>query len=270
MTTQRDPETILAAWLDEGPTDLPDATRRAILTALPTTSQARRGLFAPRSYFEMNTYTRLAAVALVAVVAVGGALYLFGQGPGAGGQGGSPTASPVTPSPTVAPNSPTPTVDTTSWVPFTSAFYGFSVRHPAGWTVTPGSGHWSLTNQPDAATDILADPTGPMLVCCHVPNFMGYEAPVPAGMTPQAFIAAYAPVVNASACYPPPSAIVQATVDGHPAEIAYGGCVSQYFFAEATVVIGNRVWFFDLHGPDRSLILSFLSTVTIDPTKVVD
>ena len=33
MNAPRDPETVLAAWLDEGPTDLPDVTRRAILTA---------------------------------------------------------------------------------------------------------------------------------------------------------------------------------------------------------------------------------------------
>ena len=26
----RDPDSVLAAWLDEGPTDLPDATRRAV------------------------------------------------------------------------------------------------------------------------------------------------------------------------------------------------------------------------------------------------
>ena len=39
MTTPRDPDAILAAWLDEGPTRLPTPTRRAIIIALPTTSQ---------------------------------------------------------------------------------------------------------------------------------------------------------------------------------------------------------------------------------------
>ena len=67
----RDPDSVLAAWLDEGPTDLPDVTRRAILTALPTTPQARRGLLAPWRFMLMNTFARGASVVVVAVVAVG-------------------------------------------------------------------------------------------------------------------------------------------------------------------------------------------------------
>jgi len=84
MNVTRDPEAILAAWLDEGATDLPDATRRAILTSLPTTSQARRGPFAPWRFNPMTTYRGL-ATAIVAVVAIGAALLLvwprLGVGP---------------------------------------------------------------------------------------------------------------------------------------------------------------------------------------------
>jgi hypothetical protein len=36
------------------------------------------------------------------------------------------------------------------------------------------------------------------------------------------------------------------------------------------VPIGDRIWVFDLFGPDRSLIVPFLSTVRIDPAAVVD
>jgi hypothetical protein len=103
MNPTRDPEAILAAWLDEGPTDLPDATRRAILTALPTTKQARRGPLAPWRFFQMNTYTRLAAAALVAVVAVGGALYLLGGNSGVGSQGPTHTP-PIAPTPAPSPS----------------------------------------------------------------------------------------------------------------------------------------------------------------------
>ena len=62
----RDPDSILAAWLDDGPTELPDATRRAILTALPTTPQAQRGRlwrFPP-----MSTFARGASLLVVAVL----------------------------------------------------------------------------------------------------------------------------------------------------------------------------------------------------------
>jgi hypothetical protein len=97
MNATRDPETILAAWLDEGPIDLPDATRRAILTALPTSSQARRGPFAPRRFHPMATHRGLAA-AVVAIVAIGVALLLIGPRLGVG-----PASSP---SPTPRPTGP--------------------------------------------------------------------------------------------------------------------------------------------------------------------
>ena len=42
MTTPRDPDAILAAWLDEGPTRLPDQTRRAIAVAMPNDTRRRR------------------------------------------------------------------------------------------------------------------------------------------------------------------------------------------------------------------------------------
>jgi hypothetical protein len=134
MSATRDPDTILAAWLDEGPTDLPDVTRRAIVTALPTTSQARRGPFAPWRLFPMNATTRLAMGALVAVIAVGGALYLLG--PSRYGSGGPA----LTPSPVP---SPQPSASAFAVPPltqqFTSTLYGYSIRYPAGWIAAPGS-----------------------------------------------------------------------------------------------------------------------------------
>ena len=42
MNVQRDPDAILAAWLDEGPDRLPEATRRAIAVTTRTTHQTRR------------------------------------------------------------------------------------------------------------------------------------------------------------------------------------------------------------------------------------
>ena len=120
MNAQRDPEAILAAWLDEGPTDLPDATRRAILTALPTTSQARRGPFAPWRFFGMNGIGRLAGVAMVAVLVLGG-LYVLGPRIGIG---------PSTPTPSPAPST-TPIPGTAGTVTATET--------GCTWTGNPGS-----------------------------------------------------------------------------------------------------------------------------------
>ena len=47
MSAPRDPDVILAAWLDDGPADLPSSTRRAISTAVRTTPQSRAGLGLP-------------------------------------------------------------------------------------------------------------------------------------------------------------------------------------------------------------------------------
>jgi hypothetical protein len=93
---------------------------------------------------------------------------------------------------------------------------------------------------------------------------------IPSGMTADTFMQAYRKIAHVSDCYLSGRQLQQTTIDGHVGSIAYGGCTFQYYFAEATAVIGNRIWIFNLHGPDRSLIVPFLSTVKINPTKVVD
>lgn len=97
MTAKRDLDLIVSAWLDEGPVDLPDATRRAVLTSLPTIRQARRGHLAPWRFLDMNGNGRLAGVALVAVIAIGAAtaFAILNRTPGVGPPG--PTATPSLP-----------------------------------------------------------------------------------------------------------------------------------------------------------------------------
>jgi hypothetical protein len=104
MTTLRDPDAILAAWLEEGPTRLPVQTRRAIVVAIPTTPQRRRGLVAPWRSTTMSTTLKLAlGAAAVIAVALGGA-YALGIGQPGRDVGGGPVASPTpTPVPTPTP-----------------------------------------------------------------------------------------------------------------------------------------------------------------------
>ena len=113
MTVKRDPDTILAAWLEEGPTRLPDATRRAITVTTRTTRQSRRPPWVPWRFPNMNGMTRFAlAAAAVVAVALGGLYLINPSGGTVGGPGPSatPTASP-TPTPI-----PFPT-DTSGGVP---------------------------------------------------------------------------------------------------------------------------------------------------------
>jgi hypothetical protein len=107
MTANDRLETTIGAWLDEGPMDLPDMTRRAILTAIPTTQQARRGRFAPGRFVPMPTFYRAAAVITILVIVIGGGALLLGPrdtGPGGQEATPSPTSTPtVTPTPSVEP-----------------------------------------------------------------------------------------------------------------------------------------------------------------------
>jgi hypothetical protein len=103
MSAPRDPDVILAAWLEEGPTALPEPTRRAIAVATRTTDRSRRPFWMPQRRPMMNTYARLAVAAVAIVIALGGAAYLLAP---AGKVGGPPAASPsIVPSPSATASS---------------------------------------------------------------------------------------------------------------------------------------------------------------------
>src|SRR4029079_4770111 len=132
MNVQRDPDAILATWLEEGPTRLPDATRRAIAVSTATTHQARKRVCGSwRSRF-VNTYTTLAVTAVVVVVVGAAGLALLGPGmSGLGGKvGPGPSRSP-SPAPPSTPRAP-PTqalTDTSNWVPSESLGPGWTPFH---------------------------------------------------------------------------------------------------------------------------------------------
>jgi hypothetical protein len=132
-TSPRDPDAILAAWLEEGPNQLPDTTRRAIAVGLRSTSQTRRALRVPRRYNAMNPFARFAVAAAAIVIVAGGALYLLS--PSNQGVGGPPAASP-SPSATsaVAPSiTPGASASSSAWKTFYASSSPFRMEVPAGW-----------------------------------------------------------------------------------------------------------------------------------------
>src|SRR4026207_213334 len=116
-----DPDTTLAAWFEEGPTELPESIRRSIATTVRTTTQERRGFGQPWRFpmngwarnaapaagpvaraggrggvgqpwrFPMNGWARYAVLAAAVVVLAVGGWYLLGPQRGVGGAGGSPS-----------------------------------------------------------------------------------------------------------------------------------------------------------------------------------
>jgi hypothetical protein len=127
MTHDRDIERVLGQWLGDGPTEVPDRVIDVVADRIGRQSQRPAWRF-PRRELHMPTYPRIAAaLAAIAIVAIGG-LYLFGQ-PGGSGVGG-PTATP-SPSPSAI---STPTASPTQLSSFTFT-PRVLVQAPAGWSV---------------------------------------------------------------------------------------------------------------------------------------
>jgi hypothetical protein len=118
MSITHDPQSIIAAWLDEGPMELPSETRRAIVVGMRTTTQRRSGLgwlgerrFPMFSSSAMRVSMGVGALALAGVI--GFALW-GGATPPIPPAAISPSATPAEPAETVVPAPSTPSPDPTS------------------------------------------------------------------------------------------------------------------------------------------------------------
>jgi hypothetical protein len=273
----RDPDSVLAAWLDEGPTDLPDVTRRAILTALPTTPQARRGLLAPWRSTQMNMFARGAAVFVVAVVAVG-ALVLFAI-PRGGVGGPSPSSVPSS-SPTASASAPPlPTLDAT----FISPSHGYQVKYPTGWIVTPGTGPWPLGSYREPGnpvSDAIISNSSTDRV-----RFSGASIALPRGMTMdqfRAFASPFSAPFQSDPCPPiaplpvPLKINDQANSAASPqpveAVISINGCAALAelggYIYDVDVIAGGRGYTFTLDGHVTTAdALAWLATIKLEPVS---
>lgn len=277
MTAQRDPEPTLAAWLDEGPTDLPSATRRAILTAIPTTPQARRGHLAPWRLSDMNPLARGALAAFVAVLVLGSTLLML-RGRDAD-VGTAPSASPVamaSPGPSASPAasafagaSPSAgparlgTLDAT----FVSPWYGYSVRYPEGWVVSSGGGPWPLGENlmhGNPHLDEIVSPAGIGRM-----RLVGASIALPAGMTMDGFRAFASPPIACEAKAPLPDPVL---IDGVQALVSLNGCASLSNLGgniyDLLVIKGGRGYDFTLDGDlTAAEAVAWLATIHLEPDR---
>jgi hypothetical protein len=231
MSIKRDPDAILVAWLEDGPTRLPDATRRAIRVAARSTDQRRRPARASWRLPFMNTYARLAVAAIV-VVAVGAMGLALLRPAGSTGPGGVvlPSATP-TPAPSISPTSaPSAAIATPAAPPqatpaptsvaFNSDLYGYRLALPTGWSAAPARVRWDGTGQPaynDPSVDRFSG--SPSL------STFGFAAPTGLALNVYADdVIARTAQFHGDTCPDPPKSRESITVGGSPARFIAFDC----------------------------------------------
>ena len=123
MTTDRDADRIIRAWLDLMPDEAPDRAIAAVLQAVETTPQARRPLVrGPWRSTPMTRFALIAAAAVLGAALLGGALLVGGGDnanpvptPASSAALGSPMPS-AAPSPTAAPAAALPASLRYRWI----------------------------------------------------------------------------------------------------------------------------------------------------------
>jgi hypothetical protein len=254
MNTPRDPDTIVASWLDEGPTDIPDETRRSIAIAARTSPQAHSPFDRLARRIDMSRFQTLGLVAAVAIVAVVGivALSAFGGGqPDVGRQPASSSAA----SPSPSPSERQPALTET----FVSPWYGYSIGYPADWEAIPAlaffdPAKFQAAGGPSEWLDVIHPTTSNGLL-------RAASAAIPEGGTAETVSQGYWGIQ---------SNLVGTIIGGQPARVRDEG--GEF---EATVVVGDRVYVFTLfsgQGGDqpgiesgRALFDALMASVTFQP-----
>lgn len=235
MTAPHDPESILAAWLEDGPQALPETTKRAIAVTTRTTRQSRRLRWVPWRFPQIHG-TALTAFVVLAVTLAG--LYILSPAPGAPGGVGADAGS-GSPAPTVPPMTHT----------FTSDVYGYSVGYPADWKTQPASVFWSppawrVNGSPQEPLDFFYRTTsGPVFRAASAEtNSTAIDDWITANMT----------FTDDPLCGPQRSTLPEIVIDGHHGRIR-DSCGE----VEVTVVVGQRVYLFTLFLGDSPLRVTY-------------
>ena len=256
MSATRDPDHILHAWLEEGPTVLPAPTVRAIEVATRATAQRRPAIRLPwRSGLMPFPYKILGAAAALAVVLVGGALLLGPRGDQStiGGSSPSPTPS-ATPVPSPTPSASANLLDTATWTTYVSDRYGFSIAHPADWTEVPADHDWTFANDVDWLS------TGAEAFFTEVDEgirMTAWSVAMEPGTTLDAWLQAYCPLTmvntgdKAGDCAAVIDQASAATMDGHAGLLVAFPTDTQAFFQ-----VGDRLYVVAIWRPeaDRSVL----------------
>jgi hypothetical protein len=247
MTGRIDVERVLDAFLAPEADQLPDRVLEASLSDVARTPQ-RRAVRVPWRFFPMTGFARAAIAALVVVV-TGGSLYLFTRSTNVGPQ------STPTPSPTAG--LPVPPLN----AKFTSPLYGYSVRYPDGWSVTPAAHRWTSDEEILWGSEALDDLHGSDV------RFVAASRPLH-GMAAQDWIdqtSGTAPVCVGSSPLPAtlPVGGEVGTVTLNGCKAAGGGIAPGGLVYDVLVVSGDSGYDLTVDGAvDAGYVEAILATVT--------
>jgi hypothetical protein len=277
MTQPRDLDPIIATWLDDGPIELPDATRRAITVGLRSQPRARRmAILRGSIMLPINRFAAAAAI-LVAVGAFSVFLLANRSGQGVGAAPTPSVAAPTSsPSSGLSPSQPAASGSIAlfsdgSLTTDSSTRYGFSIAHPADWTETHSDHVWTLPADVDwksTAPELFMAPGDAVRVTA-------WSVPVSPGTTADSWLQSYCPL-NTTPCSGLGPLTVPVTMDGHP-----GSLVRFKDDTQAFVVVGNRLYVVAVWEPDTDprtapyggavqLLKDYLSTVRLLPGGPVE
>jgi hypothetical protein len=274
MNPTREPSAVVAAWLEEGPNELPESTRRAIAVDVRTTHQARRSTRFPWRFRSADRLSLLAMAAVAVMVLAVAGLGLPRLPPDGSNVGGHPPASTASPSPSrleaasAVPSTPTTFVIPVMSEPFVSRRYGYSMLHPADWTGAEASQTWSApdwkaANSPLEPFDIISRENQP-------PWLRAASAPLPDGLSSvNDWIDEFLTFGDPN-CAPPRGTQELISIDGAPGRLR-DGCGE----VEATIVLEGRVYMFTLFLASdrvtngRELFDAFAATIDLRPEDAV-
>jgi hypothetical protein len=256
-------ERAIRGLLEDGSDRTSAETIDAVLLAVRTTPQ-ERDLRIPWRIKPMSNPMRLVAAFAIIVVAGVAAINVFRPSAGVGGiSTPSPTVTASAPAPTPSPQ-PSPTLRTATWTTYVSTHYGFSIAHPADWTVRPATRTYATpADAPTTATEGFIAPAQTVFVSA-------WSVAVAPGTSAEPWIQAYCPK-QTSPCTGIPGRAVAVSMDGHAGQL-----VVFTNDVEAFILVNNRMYVVaewrpdndqtDLHYASGTLLVEdFLSTMRLLP-----
>lgn len=247
-------------YATEAPQRASERVLESVLATTGTTKQRRAVFRLPWRFPIMNSYAKM-AIAAVAVIAIG-AVGLAVLRPGSSSSVGGPAAPGVSPSP-----SPSPLLSLNQT--FTSPSHGFSISYLDGWSSRAATERWTGSEPPTFASpfsDVMYDPA----LTDHL--FLAVTSQALAGANGEEWANAVSSLTGwDDTCTP---TLEPVAIDGADGAVL-SSCTGS--IPRATAWAGDRgylIWaygFDDQNGSDDvAAFREILATVRLDPGSAVD